>query len=112
MKKSKKILMVAAGIVGITVLLGAGFFLRPKKAAEIKKEEPNDLELVGLAESEEAALELAQAYEIELISYNLGVAVFQTDKSYTEITAIGKEKGLAELSINYENKLFMEHRKE
>lgn len=112
--KNKKIIMVAVGIVGVAVLLGAGFFLRPKKAANgfAMEEETGPLELVGAAESEEAASELAQDYEIELISYEQGIAVFQTDKSYAEITAIGKEKGLVELSINVKNRIFMEHEKE
>lgn len=59
------------------------------------------LELVGLADTREEAEAIAADYGITLLSYNKKVAVFMTDKSYEEITEIGKNKGLTELSINH-----------
>lgn len=105
--------MIAGAAIVVAAGLSAAFFLRPKKEVEVpleaesvsigelsvrKQGEP--VELVGLADTEEEAEKIAQDYGIELKSYEYGVAVFTTDKSFEEITEIGKTKGLTELSLN------------
>ena len=103
--------MIAGAAIVVAAGLSAAFFLRPKKEMlveteplvleEISVKNPEGaLELVGLADTEEEAEKIAQDYGIELKSYEYGVAVFTTDKSFEEITEIGKTKGLTELSLN------------
>lgn len=86
--------------------LGAAFWLRPKEievpleSLPIEPMGQGDLELLCMVDTEEEAEKLAEDYEIELLSYDRKIAVFQTDKTYEEIVEIGKDKGLPELSIN------------
>lgn len=63
-------------------------------------------ELICLADSQEEAEQVAQAYGIELISYDLGVAVFKSDKPYNELLIYGKEHDLKQLSVNHIQEIF------
>lgn len=100
-KKKMTILIVAVVAIVLVAGLVAAFLVKPKE--EVTGEttiEKAPLELICLVETETEAKKLADDYGVELIRYNEGVATFRTDKSYEEITKIGKEKGLTELSIN------------
>ena len=58
-------------------------------------------ELTCLAQSREEALAIAAQYEIELVTFEAGVAVFHTDRSWQRVIEQGKEAGWPELSPNY-----------
>ncbi len=56
--------------------------------------------LMALAENEEEAQKISELYQIELVSFSYGVAVYQTDKNPHDVIKYGKEKGYPQLSIN------------
>lgn len=58
-------------------------------------------ELMALASSEEEAEEIAFLYNIELVSYADGVAVYTTEEPVRDVILRGKEEGYPELSINF-----------
>lgn len=64
------------------------------------KTEEYAVELIALADTEEQALEIAELYQIELLSFSEGVAVYTTDQDPQELIALGQEKGYPLLSIN------------
>lgn len=68
--------------------------------------EVSDMELMCLADTQEEAEEIAQAYGIELVSFDLGVAVFKSDIPYSELITYGEENDLKRLSINHIQKIF------
>lgn len=114
-EKKKMIIIITGAIVAVAVCVMFFLFSKERVALPIDLEttsldgvegetEANGLlELIGVADTEEIADKLAKDYGIELKSYEYGIAVFVTEKSYQEITEIGKAKGLPELSPN--NKL-------
>ena len=106
----KKKLMIIFSFLAVAVIgLAAAFWLKPEIREVQWEGEPIQgelLELVGLADTREEAEKMAQDYGILLLSYSENVAVFQTDKTYEEITEIGKNKNLAELSLNHENTVY------
>ena len=107
MKKKRMTVIVVVAIVAVAAVLSAAFFLRPKEAVYgVERPEQGMLELIGLADTEAQAEQMATDYGIQLIRYAEGVATFQTDKTYDEIVEIGQEKGLEELSINDTNTIY------
>jgi hypothetical protein len=62
-------------------------------------------ELTCLVQNREEALDLAELYDIQLVTFEAGVAVFTTDRSWQEVIEQGKEAGWPELSPNYEMEL-------
>ncbi len=66
-------------------------------------------EVVALCETEEEANDIAQLYGITLKSFNLGVAVFDTNGMVPgEIIKKGQENGWPEVGYNYIFKLYTE----
>lgn len=57
--------------------------------------------LMAEADSEQAAQDIADLYGIILVSYENGIALYQTDENVFEVIARGQENGYPELSINY-----------
>lgn len=57
-------------------------------------------ELVGLFDSEDEAKETALLYGITFVSFDSGVAVYETTENAQTVIDRGKEKGYAPLSIN------------
>ena len=57
-------------------------------------------ELLCLTETQEEAEKIAELYEIELVSFGNGVAIFHTEKDPLEVIAYGKKNNLPELSLN------------
>lgn len=55
--------------------------------------------MTALAENQEQAEEIAGLYQIELISYAEGVAVFETDKDPQKLIDLGTENGYPEIWI-------------
>ncbi|MDE7270095.1 MAG: hypothetical protein K2N81_06430, partial [Acetatifactor sp.] len=64
------------------------------------KTEDGRVELIALVDTEEGAQEIADLYEIELLSFSESVAVYATDQDPHELIALGQEKGYPLLSIN------------
>jgi len=104
----KRKMIIVIGVMAVLVVaLSASFCLKPKEASRGKKvTEKAELELVGVAEDEEAAKKAAEEYGIKLVSYNEGIAVYSTDKTYEEIVRLGEEKGLIGLSLNITDRAF------
>lgn len=61
--------------------------------------------LIALADSEEEAQRIAELYQIELESFDSGVAFYTTDKDVAELIKMGTENDYPPLSIN--NKQFL-----
>lgn len=66
----------------------------------IEGEAGSAVELVALADDEAAAREIAALYQIELLSFSDGVAVYSTQKNPYELIALGNENGYPTLTIN------------
>ena len=62
-------------------------------------------ELFCLCESEEKAKEIADSYEIELVSWGNGVAVFHTEKDLETVIQYGIKNDLPLLEPNRKKKL-------
>lgn len=60
-----------------------------------------DGELTALAETLKEAQDIAALYDIELLSFENGVALFYTDKNTAELIACGIQNGWPELSENH-----------
>ena len=56
--------------------------------------------LVALADTEEEAKRIANLYDIDLISFSYGVAVYDTDKDLHKLIKWGEKQGYPRLSIN------------
>lgn len=56
--------------------------------------------LMALVDTQEEAQEIAELYGITLVSYENGVAVYQTDEDPFQVIARGDENGYPQLSIN------------
>ncbi len=64
------------------------------------------IEVIALADSEEAAKSIAQMYQIDLKSYSLGVAVYTTDKEFSTLLQLGRDNDYPTLSLNHEVQLY------
>lgn len=62
-------------------------------------------ELMCLAENRAEAQNIADTYEIELVSFAYGVAVFHTEETPADVIRRGHENGWKELSVNTGRKL-------
>lgn len=58
-------------------------------------------ELLALVDTQEEAEEIASLYEIELVDFAEGVAVYTTDESPRDVVLRGKEAGYPNISINF-----------
>lgn len=100
------ILLLAAGWHIMFTYLGIGPvlpFMKVEKAelnpagALVSAEAP----LMALVNTQEEAEELAGQYEIELVSYEDGIALYQTEEDLYAVIARGAENDYPPLSINY-----------
>ena len=57
--------------------------------------------LMCFADTEEAAQEIAQLYDIELIKFQNGVAVFSTEENLQEVIQRGVDNGWPKLSPDH-----------
>lgn len=60
-----------------------------------------DASLMAVVESEEEAMEIAEEYMIELVSFENGMALFQTEEDPYAVIRRGEENGYPPLSVNY-----------
>lgn len=113
----KKMLMVVIIIVAVIALVLAGWYVMfmhfgigPKfpfiKIDEVDIGDLNpamiaDNPLMAAAETEEQAQEIAEQYNIKLVSFENGIAVYNTEEDPFEVIARGEENGYPQLSINF-----------
>lgn len=60
-----------------------------------------DNSLIGEAETEEEALEIAKQYGIEFVSFENGLALYHTEEDPFEVVARGQENGYPQLTVNF-----------
>lgn len=63
-------------------------------------------ELIALCNDENEAKEIADLYQIELLSYGQGVAVYSTEKDPFEVISYGQKNHYPLLSINHTKELY------
>lgn len=110
MIRKRKLIMTAigAGLLG-GILSACGINNTPKQLViESPEESESDstTEMVALVDTESEAQEIAELYQIELLNFSNGVAVYTTDRDPYELIALGNEKGYPTLSINRELHLY------
>lgn len=98
------------GICGILTACGTGRD-KPLESYEARddlsvKTEEGHAELTALADTEEKAQEIADLYQIELLSFADGVALYSTDQEPYELIALGQEKDYPPLSLNQIKQLY------
>ncbi|MCD7725120.1 MAG: hypothetical protein LUI12_06160 [Clostridiales bacterium] len=62
--------------------------------------------LMALAESEEMAKEIAGQYGIVFVSFQNGVATYDTDEDPEQVIARGEDNGYPTLYLNYQKSLY------
>lgn len=114
--------VVVAALLIVTILLLAGVFKKKEPIAldevgtdlVVIEETESDsasgnadyvtydgyTELIALADSEEAAKEIAELYGIELKRHDNGVAVFVTKEKPADVIKRGEENGWPTVSVN------------
>lgn len=60
-----------------------------------------DNPLMADVETEEQAQEIAEQYNIELISFENGIALYHTEEDPFQVIARGEQNGYPQLSINF-----------
>ncbi len=60
-----------------------------------------DASLMAVVESEEEAMEIAEKYMIEFVSFQNGMALFQTEEDPYAVIRRGEENDYPSLSVNY-----------
>ena len=114
-RKSKIVLGVIVLIVAVVIIAvialknSAKVFVEGENLMNVVEQSNSEkLQLTCLVDSQQEAKEIAEAYGIEFIRFDYGVAEFQSDKSYDELTEYGKKNGLKQLSINHEQHILEE----
>lgn len=117
----KKALTITIGIVGITVLVIVGWYVMFVHfgrgpafpfllTANAEMENANAMQLaeeplMAIADSEEAAEEIAELYGITLVSCENGIAVYQTEEDPMQVISRGQENNYPQLSLNFKREL-------
>ena len=96
MKRTIAVLLSLLLLCGCNLSVG-----QPTKGSDLEGEVAAGQELTCLAQNREEALAIAEQYEIELVTFEAGVAVFTTQRSWREVVEQGKKLGWPELSPNY-----------
>ena len=115
-KRMKYMKWMILGAVCLAVL-GAGVLIYQKSVAarevkieDIRKNVPFDevgtdtaaleTRMTALVETQEEADQIAELYQMELLSYSYGIAVYLTDHDPQELIKTGKENGYPEISVD------------
>lgn len=117
----KKMLTTIIIIAVVIILLLAGWYVAfckfgvgpafpflPMEKVEIGQTDMSQLAdnpLMALAESEEEARTIAEQYGITFVSYDNGVALYQTDEDPFQVIARGQENDYPPLSLNLAREL-------
>ena len=100
------ILLLAVGWHIMFTYLGIGPILPFMKVEKAELNPAGELvseaaPLMALVQTEEEAEKLAGQYGIEFVSYEDGIALYQTEEDPYDVIARGEEYGYPPLSINY-----------
>lgn len=117
----RKMLIIIIGIVGIIALVLVGWYVMfvhfgrgpafpflPTVELEVGEAEPlllADDPLMATVATEEEAKEIAEVYGITLVSFEFGVAVYQTEEDPMQVIIRGQENDYPQLSLNYKREL-------
>lgn len=117
----RRMLIIIIGIVGIVALVLVGWYVMfvhfgrgpvfpflPTVELEAKEAEPMllaDNPLMATVTTEEEAKEIADLYGITLVSFEYGVAVYQTEEDPMKVITRGQENDYPQLSLNMKREL-------
>lgn len=118
----RKMLMIVEGIVAVVALvmggwyymfcymgIGPAFPFLPVVDIEIEggKAMPlADNPLMAMVDTEEEAKEIAELYGITFVSYDNGIAVYQTDEDPMQVITRGQENDYPQLSLNLKREVY------
>lgn len=117
----KKMLTVVIVIIAVAVLVFVGWYVMFMNfgigpAFPFIKAQPMDINsmeqsvehaaiaensLMASAETEEEAKKIAEQYDIELVAFENGIALYYTEENPFDVIAKGQENGYPQLSINF-----------
>lgn len=113
----KKMLMVVIVIIAVVALVIVGWYVLfvhfgIGPAFPFLKIQKMDIEsvdqvmiaddsLISEAETEAAAREIAEQYNIEFVSFENGMALYHTEEDPFDVIARGQENGYPQLSVNF-----------
>ena len=100
------IIVVLAGWYVMFVHFGRGPAFPFLKTVEIGEDQMQPMQIAenplsASVTTQEEAEEIAEQYGIILVSYENGIAVYQTEEDPYDVIARGQENGYHELSVNY-----------
>ncbi len=99
-------LFITAGWYLMYIYLGWGAMPPFMKVRRVEQDPINefmaeDASLMAVVESEEEAMEIAEKYMIEFVSFQNGMALFQTEEDPYAVIRRGEENDYPSLSVNY-----------
>ena len=100
------ITVVLAGWYVMFVHFGRGPAFPFLKTVEIGEDQMQSMQiaenpLLASVDTQEEAEAIAEQYGIRLVSYENGIAVYQTEEDPYDVIARGQENGYHELSVNF-----------
>ena len=100
------IIVILAGWYVMFVHFGRGLAFPFLKTVEMGEDQMQSIQiaenpLLANADTQKEAEEIAEQYGITLVSYENGIAVYQTEEDPYDVIARGQENGYHELSVNY-----------
>ena len=100
------IIVVLAGWYVLFVHFGRGPAFPFLKTVEIGEDQMRPMQIAenplsASVTTQEEAEEIAEQYGIILVSYENGIAVYQTEEDLYDVIARGQENGYHELSVNF-----------
>ena len=117
----KRMLTMIIGAVGVIVVVLVGWYVMfvhfgrgpafpflPTVELEVGEAEQlllADNPLIATVATEEEAKEIADLYGITLVSFEYGVAVYQTEEDPTKVITRGQENDYPQLSLNLKREL-------
>ena len=122
MKREMCIILI--GIIGIIVLVLAGWYVMfvhfgrgsafpflPTVELGLEGAQTMpfaDSPLMAVVDTEEEARKIAELYGITFVSYENGIAVYQTDEDPMQVIARGQENDYPRLSLNLKRELYID----
>lgn len=102
--KNRELTKMSADTANLNLLQSSGS--ESGQSSSSDSDTDKSMQLTALADSQEAAQEIADLYGIELKSYSYGVATYTTDKNLQEILDLGQENDYPELTPDHESQLY------
>ncbi|MBD5503169.1 MAG: hypothetical protein HDR09_05280 [Lachnospiraceae bacterium] len=100
------IIVILAGWYVMFVHFGRGPAFPFLKTVEMGEDQMQSMQiaenpLIAVVATQKEAEEIAEQYGIILVSYENGIAVYQTEEDPYDVIARGQENGYHELSVNF-----------